>query len=104
MWSDSLVAIVMTAACLLVMLLFYFIWKKQYKEMKTIYPFFYWSYIVMWVIWIVVAIVVLVKAEYPDFDGWRWALCIGTALASAWYGGWTSQYKMDKSEGIAPKN
>lgn len=100
--SDLFTSIIISLGCLTILLMFFFIWKKQYKELKKV-ALFKWVFIIGVVIIIATAIVVAVKGNDPNFDYFRKILMIATAGTCIWYGAWCSQYKMDKEEGIARK-
>jgi hypothetical protein len=102
--SDLVLSLVLSISCLAVILLFYFIWRKQYQEIKKIYPLFRWVYTALVIIFISIAIMSVVKSDDYAFDYLRKVLCIETVATVIWYAAWTSQYKMDKEDGIAPKN
>lgn len=100
--SDLAVAIVTALSCLGVLLLFFFIWLKQFKVLYKVI-FFLFVYIALAGSSILLDIFMVVKADDPNFE---WVRKLGmwvTVGACIWYGAWCSQYKMDKEEGIARK-
>jgi quinol-cytochrome oxidoreductase complex cytochrome b subunit len=95
---------IVALCCLGVMLLFFLIWRKQYKELKKMRSPFFIVYIIGWLSFLVLAAVSVVNGEDPNFDWTYKSQMITVAITCIWYGAWCAQYKMDKSEGIARKN
>ena len=100
--SDLMRSILVSGAPLLVMLLFFFIWRKQAKVLAKVILFFFVS-IALFVCYIICMIVIIAFNADPNYD---WVIKVALLFAVAfciWYAAWCSQYKMDKEEGIARK-
>lgn len=100
--SDLMRSILVSGIPLLIMIAFFFTWKKQAKVLAKVTLFLAVS-IALFVCYIICMIVMIAFSADPNYD---WVMKVGLFFAVAflcWYAGWCSQYKMDKEEGIARK-
>lgn len=100
--SDFMTSLIISLSCVGLILLFFFIWRKQFKDLKKVKGFII-VYIVLVIIVVGLATAVVILANDPNWDYLRKLTMWATVATLIWFGAWCSQYKMDKEEGIARK-
>lgn len=100
--SDFVSGLLVALCPVAVMFLFFFIWKKQAKELAKV-KFFLIVSILLFAVTVILAAIVLIFNADPNYDWARKLIMWSAAAFCIWYAAWCSQYKMDKEEGISRK-